>query len=90
MTENETGLKLCIMGRVTDNPCPFPATVALPHKLPEGKDLCAFHAATEPIVDETDEFGACLELVRTYLKGARGEPCNGRSRGELQGAKQRR
>ena len=73
MTENATEQELCIVGASTDSPCPFPATVALPHRrLPEGEDrLCAYHAATEPLVEESNEFGVCLELVRAYLKGAR-------------------
>ena len=32
---------------------------------------CGYHAATEPLVKESNEFGVCLELVRAYLKGAR-------------------
>ncbi len=72
MMENATEQKLCIMGASTDSPCPFPASVALPHRLPEGEErLCAYHAATEPLVDESNEIGVCLELVRAYLKGAR-------------------
>jgi hypothetical protein len=73
MTENATEQELCIVGGATDSPCPFPATVALPHRrLPEGEDrLCAYHAATDPLVEESNEFGVCLELVRAYLKGAR-------------------
>ncbi len=71
MTENATEQKLCIVGGSTESPCPFPATHALPHRLPEGKDMCAYHAATEPLVEESDELGVCLELVRAYLKGAR-------------------
>jgi hypothetical protein len=73
MTESTTTeQKLCIVGGGTDSPCPFPATVALPHRrLPEGEWLCAYHAATEPLVAESNEIGLCLELVRAYLKGAR-------------------
>ena len=74
MTESTTTeQKLCIVGGATDSPCPFPATVARPHRrLPEGEDrLCAYHAATEPLVAESNELGLCLELVRAYLKGAR-------------------
>jgi hypothetical protein len=72
MMQNATEQKLCIMGASTDSPCPFPASVALPHRLPEGEErLCAYHAATEPLVDESNEIGVCLELVRAYLKGAR-------------------
>lgn len=67
--------KLCIMGRSTDAPCPYPATESLPHRF--GGDeahLCVFHAATEPLVDEVNELGVSLDLVRTYLKDARDHP----------------
>ena len=72
MTENTTELKLCIMGSATEIPCVFPATVALPHKSLEDGGLCVFHAAMEPLVDESNELDVCLELVRTYLEDARG------------------
>jgi hypothetical protein len=77
MTESTMEQKLCIVGEGTDSPCPFPATVALPHRrLPEGEEwLCAYHAATEPLVKESNEFGVCRELVRAYLKGARRQLC---------------
>jgi len=73
MTENtKTEPKLCIMGRAMPNPCPFPATEALPHRFPgDEAHLCAFHAATEPLVDESNELAVSLDLVRAYLKGAR-------------------
>ena len=71
MTENTAEHKPCIMESRTDHPCPFPATEALPHKLPEGNPLCAYHAATEPLVDESNEFGVCLGLVEAYLDDAR-------------------
>lgn len=80
MTETtKTEQKLCMMGRKTPNPCPFPATEPL-QRLSFGDDearLCAYHAATEPLVDESNEFGVSLELVRVYLKGARRQPCAG-------------
>jgi hypothetical protein len=62
----------CIMGRSLPDPCPYPATVPLQHRL-GGDDLrlCAYHAATEPLVDESEELNVSLELVRAYLKGAR-------------------
>jgi hypothetical protein len=72
MTENAAELELCLMGRSTENPCPFPATEALPDRLSgDGPHLCAYHAAQEPLVEESNTFGVCLELVRVYLKGAR-------------------
>ncbi len=71
----KTEQKLCLMGRATDSPCPFPATEALPHRFPgDEARLCAFHAASEPLVDESNELGVSLELVRGYLKGARRHP----------------
>ncbi len=74
MTESTTTeQELCIVGGATDSPCPFPATVALPHRrLPEGEDrLCAYHAATEPLAAASNQMVVCLELVQAYLKGAR-------------------
>ncbi len=72
MTESTTTeQKLCNMGGGTDSPCPYPATEALPGRLPEGEWLCRYHAATEPLAEESNRFGLCLELVREYLEGAR-------------------
>jgi hypothetical protein len=71
MTESTTEQKLCIVGGGTDSPCPFPATHALPGRLPEGEWLCAYHAATEPLVEESNTFGVCVNVVRASLKGAR-------------------
>ncbi len=42
--------------------------------MPEGKEMCAYHAATEPLVNESNKLGVCLELVAVYLKGARRQP----------------
>jgi hypothetical protein len=82
MTENATEPQaerrgrsgLCIVGGSTDSPCPFPASVALPHMLPEGAELCAYHAATQTLWEESDELNVSLELVREYLDGARDYP----------------
>ncbi len=71
----KTEQKLCIMGSAMPNPCPFPATEALPHRFPgDEPHLCAFHAATEPLVEEVNELGVSLELVQAYLKAARRHP----------------
>ena len=79
MTENATELKRCIVAGGTGSPCPFPATHALPHRLPEGEEqLCAYRAATEPLVEESNGIGVCLELVQAYLKGARRHADTGR------------
>jgi hypothetical protein len=74
MTENATETKLCIVGGSTESPCPFPASVALPHMLPEGEWFCAYHAATQPLADELDELNVSLELVRELHEGARDYP----------------
>jgi hypothetical protein len=70
MTETKKDLGACITGGSTDAPCPYPATVELPHKFPDGVGLCAFHAATEPLVNEVNELGVVVELLRGYLKHA--------------------
>ena len=72
MTETTTAK--CIMGASTDTPCPFPATEPVARWEDRTAYLCAFHAATEPLVEEQDEMGVSLELVRAYLKGARNHP----------------
>ena len=72
MTETTTAK--CIMGASTDTPCPFPATEPVSRWEDRTAYLCAFHAATEPLVGEQDEMGVSLELVRAYLKGARNHP----------------
>lgn len=71
MTETRTDLGICGMGSKTEHPCPFPATVELPHKFGDGYGLYAYHAATEPLVDEANELGAALEMIEAYLKDAR-------------------
>ncbi len=74
----ETEQKLCIVGQSTDAGCIYPATESLPYRFGEdGPHLCAFHAATEPLVEESNDLGASLDLLRTYLKGARNHPAAG-------------
>jgi hypothetical protein len=75
MMENATEQKLCIMGRSTDSPCPYPASESLPDLFGEGgPHLCAYHDATMPLAEESDELAVSLELVREYLEGARAYP----------------
>lgn len=65
----------CSMGRRSPAPCPYPATVALPHRYGDDEPcLCLFHAATEPLADESDELAVSGDLLRAYLKGARRHP----------------
>ena len=72
MTETTTAK--CIMRASTDTPCPFPATEPVPHWEDRTAYLCGYHAATEPLVEESDEMGVCVTLVQAYLKGARNHP----------------
>jgi hypothetical protein len=68
MTEARTDLGTCAMGSKTARPCPFPATVEMRGGY---YAICAFHAATEPLVGEVNELGVVVELLRGYLKDAR-------------------
>ncbi len=71
-TEQQT---LCVVGRSSERPCPYPATESLPYRFPgDGPHLCAFHAATEPLIEESNELSVSLNLVQGYLKGARRHP----------------
>ena len=71
-TEERSPAALCIMGSALPHPCPYPATEALPRQSgDDDRRLCAYHAATEPLVEESDELGVSLSLVRAYLKAAR-------------------
>jgi len=69
MTETKTETHTCNMGRATDSPCPFPGVV----ERWEGSYLCAFHAATQPLQDESDEMNFALDLVKGYIKDASNE-----------------
>ncbi len=74
----ETEQKICLVAQSTDSPCPYVATESLPHKFgDDAPHLCAFHAATEPLVEESNDLAASLDLLRTYLKGARNHPAAG-------------
>ena len=61
----------CIMGAQTEHPCPYPATEPVPGWDTEAPMLCAFHAATEPLVDEVNDLGVALEKLAAYLEDAR-------------------
>ncbi len=53
---------------VDGQPVPLPGDEALSHPFPgDEARLCAFHAATEPLLDESNELGVSLQ--RAYLKG---------------------
>ena len=68
MTEMKTETHTCNMGRATDKPCRFPGVEQEP-----GRYLCRFHAATEPLVEESDEMNFALDLVKGYIKDASNE-----------------
>ena len=60
----------CLMGRATGHGCPFPVEPAprwSPHEPPR---LCAFHAATEPLVEEENQVGIALELLEEWARRA--------------------
>jgi hypothetical protein len=61
----------CSMGRKTDTPCPFPVAER-PHRRfsLEPPRLCAFHAASEPLVQEESDLGIALELLDEWQKRA--------------------
>ena len=66
MTETKTETHTCNMGRATDSPCPFPGVV----ERWEGSYLCAFHAATQPLQDESEEMNVALDLLKGYVEDA--------------------
>lgn len=69
--EMKTELGTCQMGSATDSPCPFPAQEELYNGV---LTLCAYHAATEPLAEESDALGVCAGLLSAYVKGARQHP----------------
>jgi hypothetical protein len=77
VTEIRNAAKACVMGRATEHPCPYPATEAIGGRRGGPPVLCAFHAATEPLVLEQEEMAVSLELVRDYLEAAREHPAAG-------------
>ena len=62
-------------GSATEHPCTYPATEPLMRIWSDDEPvLCAYHAATQPLAEESGELGVCLELVQVYLRGARRHP----------------
>jgi hypothetical protein len=74
MTEIQEATKRCIMRSVTEHPCPYPATEPIMSQPGGAPMICAFHAASEPLIDEFEEMEVSLSLAQTYLKGARRHP----------------
>jgi hypothetical protein len=62
----------CIMGACTDTPCPFPATepVSRWEDSEATAHLCAYHAATEPLVEDYDDLSLALELLKEWEEAA--------------------
>ena len=54
--------KTCIMGSRTDSPCPYPVVNHVPRGSLEEPRLCAYHAATEPLVEEETDLNLALDL----------------------------
>jgi hypothetical protein len=71
MTEARTEQPTCIMGRSTGEPCGRPATEPIPRYGDEGLELCAFHAALEPLYQEAEDLSAALALFKEWRKEAR-------------------
>ncbi len=71
MMETREATRTCIMGASTECPCPFPATEPVPYWDDEAPMLCAFHAATEPLVKEADALALGLELFKDWEAAAR-------------------
>ncbi len=61
----------CIVGRSLESPCPFPATEPVSHWGDGVLQLCAYHAATEPLVEEHSDLHMALdELLPEWQKRA--------------------
>lgn len=57
----EAGPKRCLMGCSTEAPCPFPATERVLGWSDKAPQLCTYHAATEPLVEEESDLRMALE-----------------------------
>ena len=66
----ETLTKKCIMGASTESPCPYPATEPVFRWSDTTAHLCAYHAATEPLVKEYDDLALALELLKEWEEAA--------------------
>jgi hypothetical protein len=53
----------CIYGQSTERPCPRPATVERPGRLPDGVRICEVHAALETLGDEVWDLALALEKL---------------------------
>jgi len=70
MTETRTEQAMCIMGRSTSEPCGRPATEPIPRH-DDAIELCAFHAALEPLCQEAEDLSLGLALFKEWRKEAR-------------------
>lgn len=73
MTEQMTEVKRCRCGIKTDTPCPFVATEPAHYNDTDEPEMCAYHAADQPLYDEIDEYVIALDKLSRYLKDARGD-----------------
>ncbi len=76
MTETTSILgkrETCIMGADTETPCPYPATEPVSRWGAQDRTprLCAYHTATEPLVEEHDDLNLGLELLKEWEEAAR-------------------
>ena len=71
MAEQREATGTCWMGSATESPCTYPATEPIRGLTDGAPALCAYHAATQPLMDEYDHLNLALELLRSYQKGAR-------------------
>jgi hypothetical protein len=71
MTEIREAVGACFMGASTERPCPYPATEPIPRFKDEAPMLCAFHAATAPLCEESDALALGLELFEGWEAEAR-------------------
>ncbi len=70
-SEAGAATETCFVGASTGSPYPYPATEPVPGFSDRMPRMCAYHAALEPLMDEHDALGLALELLPSYLKGAR-------------------
>ncbi len=61
----------CIMGGKTEHPCRYPATEPVRRWNDGVENLCAFHAATQPLSKEADDLAIGLELFEGWEAQAR-------------------
>jgi hypothetical protein len=61
----------CIMGGSTEHPCTYPATAPIRRWNDGAPVLCAYHAATEPLAEESDALNVGLGLFKDWEAEAR-------------------